>query len=142
MMAKTSFVIFALSLLMCGCLSRDEVLRVTSPDGKVDAVLFETNCGAPCSFGYEIQLVTKGNRRGEEVASLEGATRNDHAWGVNFKWLGADKLSVEYLRAEDARLLKQTVSIAGHEVNVSLRGGIEDPLAPAGGMLYNLEGRR
>jgi hypothetical protein len=34
-----------LGLLMSGCLSRDEVLRVTSPDGRVDAIAFETDCG-------------------------------------------------------------------------------------------------
>jgi len=133
--------IIGLGLLMCGCLTRDEVSRVTSPDGRVDALLFETNCGAPCSFGYEVELVAKGSRRGERVASLTGATRNGEAWGVNLKWLGPDKLSVEYLQAEDARLLKQTAAVAGRSIAVSLRSGVNDPTAPGGGMLYNLEGR-
>lgn len=136
-MRYATTVIVGLALLMCGCLSRDEVSRVTSPDGGVDALVFETNCGAPCSFGYEVELGTKGSRHGEQVASLDGATRNGQAWGVNLKWLGPDKLSVEYLRAEDARLLKQTVVVAGRDVSVSLRSGISDPSAPAGGMLYN-----
>jgi hypothetical protein len=140
-MRYVAALLFGLGLLVCGCSSRDEVLRLTSPDGRVDALLFEKDCGAPCSFGYEVRLATKGSRHGEEVASLVGASRNDNAWGVNLKWSGADELSVEYLRAEDARLLKQTVGIAGHNVKVSLRGGIKDPLAPAGGMLYNLQGR-
>jgi len=133
--------IINLGFLMCGCSSRNEVLRVTSPDGRLDALLFETDCGTPCSFGYEVELVAKGSRRGEEVASVDGATRNGHAWGVNVKWLGPDKLSVEYLRAENARLMKQTAAIAGHNVTVSLRSGVNDPAAPAGGMLYNLGGR-
>jgi hypothetical protein len=139
-MRYAAVLIVGLGLLMCGCSSRDEVLRVASPDGSIDALLFETNCGAPCSFAYEVHLVERGSHSGEEVASLEAATRNDQAWGVNLKWLGTDTISVEYLRAENARLLKQTVGIAGHDVKVSLRSGVSDPLAPAGGMLHHLRG--
>ena len=131
--------IVGLGLLMCGCSSRDEVLRVTSPDGKVDAIVFETNCGAPCSFGYEIRLAPQGSHRGEEVASIIGATRNKNAWGINLKWPAADELSIEYYRAEDAKLLNQTVQIAGRNVTVSLRAGVYDVSAPSGGMLYNLK---
>jgi hypothetical protein len=136
-MRYATALIVGLGLLMCGCLSRDEVSRVTSPDGGVDALVFETNCGAPCSFGYEVELGTKGSRHGEQVALLDGATRNGQAWGVNLKWVGPDKLSVEYLRAEDTRLLKQTVAVAGRDITVSLLSGVSDPSAPSGGMLYN-----
>jgi hypothetical protein len=123
-------------------MSRDEVSRVASPDGRVDALVFETNCGAPCSFGYEIELATKGRHDGHEVASLDGATRNEQAWGVNLRWLGPDQLSVEYLRADNAKLLMKTVDIAGRDVTISLRSGVRDSAAPAGGMLYNLTSRR
>ncbi|MBL8397465.1 MAG: hypothetical protein JNL84_04855 [Candidatus Accumulibacter sp.] len=34
--------------------SKDEVARVVSPSGNIDAVLFETNGGATTSFGYEV----------------------------------------------------------------------------------------
>jgi len=123
--------------LICGCESRDEVLRVTSPDGRVDALVFEENCGVPCSFAYEVELVAKGDRGGEEAALLEGAVRGQNAWGVNLNWIDSNKLSVEYLRAENAKLLKQTVRIGGRNVTVSLHSGVIDPAAPAGGMLYN-----
>jgi hypothetical protein len=69
------------------------------------------------------------------------ALRSEHSWGVNLKWLDADKLSVEYLRADSAMLLKQEVQVAGRAVKVSLRGGVNDPQAPAGGMIYNLHQR-
>jgi|HubBroStandDraft_1064217.scaffolds.fasta_scaffold21221_2 hypothetical protein len=137
-MRSAAGLIVGLALLLCGCSSRNEVLRITSPDGKVDAIAFETDCGAVCSFGYEIWLAPKGSHRGEQVAWLDAAIRNEQACGVNLKWLDADKLSVEYLRANDSNLLKQTVDVAGHSVRVSLQGGIKDPQAPAGGMLYNL----
>lgn len=87
----------------------------------------ETNCGTPCSFDYEIELVPKGCHRGEHVASVDGATRGNNAWGVNLRWSNPDALSVEYLRAENARLLKPTVTIAGATVRVSLRNGVNDP---------------
>lgn len=73
--------IVGLTSLMCGCSSRDEVSRVTSPDNRIDAIVFETNCGAPCSFGYEIELATRGARHGYEVASLDGASRHEQGLG-------------------------------------------------------------
>jgi hypothetical protein len=130
--------VLALLLLASGCGSIDEVARVTSPDGRVDAVLTESDCGAPCSLGYEVRLELKGHHDVVKVASLDGATRNENAWGVNLKWVDDDNLSIEYLRANFAYLLKQTVDIGGHTVKLSLRGGVKDPRAPAGAMWYNL----
>jgi hypothetical protein len=120
-----------------GCWSRDEVTRVSSLDGKVDAVLFETNGGATTSFGYEVFLVKKGSRFGTKVASLYGAARNENAYGVNLRWQGNGDLSVEYFRTHNAELLKDTVQMVGRSIRISLRGGVEDPMAPPGGMLMN-----
>ena len=47
-------VILSLLLSACGIASEDEVARVTSPDGRVEAVLIETNGGATTSFGYKV----------------------------------------------------------------------------------------
>lgn len=124
--------------------SRDEVSRVVSPSGRIDAVLVEINGGATTSFGYNVFLVTAGGKfsDGIEVASLYGATRNDSAYGANLKWDGAQKLVVEYFRAKDEPSFKNTANIAGEQFQVSLRSGVKDPNAPAGGMLYNLEQRK
>ena len=115
-----------------------EVTRVTSPDGKVDAFVSETDCGATCSFLYEIWLAPKGSRDGERVATLDGATRSEQAWGVNLKWLDANTLSVEYLKADEVTLEKPTLKIAADNIKTSLHGGVTDSRAPAGGMEYNL----
>jgi hypothetical protein len=48
MMLLMAYFIF----LLAGEPSKDEVARNTSPTGKVDAVLLETNGGATTSFGY------------------------------------------------------------------------------------------
>src|SRR3954462_9773236 len=83
-------------LMACNASSaRDEVSSVRSPDGQVQAVLFETNGGATTSFGYDVEL---HDRHGASfsVAKLYGAVRNAHAWGVNLRWK-VDPLSIEYL---------------------------------------------
>jgi hypothetical protein len=46
---------------------------------------------------------------------------------------------IEYLEARDQTLERKTVGVAGRAIKVSLRSGVNDPTAPAGGMLYNLE---
>lgn len=52
--------------------SFDEVSRVTSPSGKVDAVLVERNGGATTSFSYEVFVVPKAKSvaRRSEIAYL------------------------------------------------------------------------
>jgi hypothetical protein len=137
-MRYTAALILGFGLLMSGCASRDEVLRLTSPDGRTDAIVYETDCGVLCSFGYEIELAPKGGHGGDEVASVLGAVRNERAYGVDLKWQDADSISIEYLRAEYPHLLKQTADIAGHKITISLRGGVYDSQAPGGGMEYNL----
>jgi hypothetical protein len=133
--------VLVLGLSMCGCTSSDEVLRITSPDGRVDAIVFETNCGAPCSFVYEIWLAPRGARHGVEVAFVDAAVRNEKAWGVNLKWLGTDRLAVEYFRADHSQLMKPSIEVAGDRIEVFLHDGVQDPRAPAGGMEYNLHKR-
>jgi hypothetical protein len=124
--------------------SRDEVTREMSPSGNVEAVLIETNGGATTSFGYQVYVVSKGGRPGTgiQVATLYGAVRNYSAYGVNLKWDGAEKLFLEYLKADSARLLQEQATIKGEQIHVALREGVNDPDAPAGGMLYNLQKKR
>ena len=127
-----------------GCaVGRDEVARVAAPAGGREAVLVETNGGATTSFGYEVHVVPRGGRPGEEnqVARLYGAVRNDSAYGANLRWVGARELRVEYLRARSAELRRPRVRAAGEAVRVALDSGVADPGVPAGGMLWNLQRR-
>lgn len=135
--------LIALSLVFSGCdmASRDEVQRAQSPDGSVDAILYETNGGATTSFGYEVELLGKGSHRGERVATLYGATRNQNAYGVNLRWSGNGELRIEYLSAIDARVFHPTMETAGRTIRVVLKSGVEDRSAPSGGMYYNLQAR-
>ena len=130
--------------LACFLVSEDEVARETSPSGDIDAVLTETNGGATTSFGYLVYLVPHGASASHDsgrVALVDGGTRNDQAWGVNLKWLSPDQLAVEYLSARYADLPESSVHIIGRDISIQLIGGVNDPQAPPGGMLYNLGGR-
>src|SRR5690348_12320464 len=78
--------------------SREEVSRVASPSGDLVATVIEINGGAATSFGYEVRIARKGfSVGGTKVASLYGAVRNDHAYGVNLRWVSDQELHVEYL---------------------------------------------
>jgi hypothetical protein len=130
------------SLPACSLSSRDEVARLACPDKHVEAVLIETNGGAITSFGYEIHVVEKGRREGEQVAWLYGALRSANAYGANLKWIGDNELVIQYLEARQDTLERAAVNVAGRTIKVSLRRGVDDPTAPGGGMLYNLERMR
>jgi hypothetical protein len=128
----------------CGLVSRDEVARVRSPDGDVEAVLVETNAGATTSFGYDVLLVPAGGNleEGRHTVTLEGATRNPRAYGVNLVWTSPDRLRVEYFEAQWVGRYTSPVSIGAHTIEVGLRDSVVDAAAPPGGMLYNRERRR
>jgi hypothetical protein len=123
--------------------SKDEVARVVSPTGRVDAVVFETNGGATTSFGYEIYVVEHGAQpAGSPAISLYGAVRNEHAYGANLKWASPDSIAVEFLSAKTAKINQQTQSIGTQAIHFAVHEGVTDPAAPPGGMLYNLRGRQ
>lgn len=119
--------------------SKDEVARVPSPDGKVDAVLVESNGGATTSFGYDVYIVRAGARvSGNSAAWLYDALRSDHAYGVNMKWDSPNRLVLEYLQARNVKLSSPHPRIDGRSFEIAIRPGTLDSGAPPGGMLYNL----
>jgi hypothetical protein len=122
--------------------SEDEVARIVSPSGYIDAVLVETNGGATTSFGYEVYVVKHGARPSSTSAvSLYGAFRNPQAYGANISWSSPNSLTVEYLSAQIATVNTQTQSVGATTIQFVLREGVTDYAAPPGGMLYNLQGR-
>jgi hypothetical protein len=131
-----------LATLCIGCkprVSSYEVGRTTSPNGRLEAILTETNGGGTTSFGYEVSIGTKGASNAQRVASLYGAVRNAQAYGVNLSWTDNHTLRIQYLRAKAVQNVISTVNVNGQQVEVTLQSDIEDPNAPAGGMQYNLQ---
>ena len=145
--SRSALILSALATVGCFSISDtsfDEVSRVSSPAGKMDAILVETNGGATTSFGYYVFVVPPGvklTKRDEKyiVARLYGAIRNQGAYGANLRWSVKERLQIEYLRSKAAEVIEPTVNYDGVDVAVELRGGVEDPAAAPGGMLYNLE---
>lgn len=128
----TAFVI----LTACNPAERDEVARVASPDGALDGVVVETNSGATASFGYEVHIVRHGAATDEndEKAFLYGARRNEHAYGVNLRWLSPRALQVEYESAISAQVPSPSWNVGGMRGTIRLQPGISDRSAPAGSM--------
>jgi hypothetical protein len=122
--------------------SYDEVARVSSPSGQVDALLIEGNGGATTSFSYYLCVVPRGKkvsgRPEAAVARLYGAFRSKSAYGLELKWEGANSLVGEYLGAQDSKVIKDAVTVAGQQIAITLRSNINNTAAPPGGMLYNL----
>ena len=116
--------------------STDEVARVPSPNGMVDAVVIETNGGATTSYGYEVYLtLPKGQVNDRPVASLYGAERSDHAWGITLQWVSAEKLSVQYLSAKSTQLNEPSPVVGSQRVQVVLESNRPDANAPQGNMV-------
>jgi len=137
------FLVAYFIFLLAGEPGKDEVVRNISPNGKVDAVLFETNGGATTSFGYEVYVVEHGVQpSGSPAVSLYGAIRNQHAYGANLKWTSTDSVAVEFLNAKSAKIEKPIVSVGTQAIHVVVHEGVLDNVAPSGGMLYNLRGRQ
>ena len=123
--------------------SKDEVASVISPDGKFVAKLIEINGGATTSFEYLVTVAEAGTfSKAHEAASLYGAVRNASAYGANLRWTSPREVTVEYLDAKSSELLLPKFRLSNAEVTVVLRPEVTDAAAPAGGMLYNLQGRR
>ena len=60
---------------------------------------------------------------------------------MNLRWASTDTLAVEYLDAQHVNWVNGFVLLDGREIKVVLKPGVNDPSAPPGGMLYNLQGR-
>ena len=124
-------------LLLAGCsepsltglCENTEVSRVTAPDGRHDAVLFERSCGAATGFSSQVSIVGRGRK-------IEGSGNvvvldDDHgaapaaAWGgpdVDLGWTAADQLVVRH--HPSARLFESHPRVAG--VTVVHVGDLED----------------
>ena len=135
-------VLISSSVLLSSCkqrYSKDEVQRVLSPSGQVEAVVYETNGGATTSFSYEVDLQKVGDDKATDVVEIYGALRNEGAYGVDLMWSQPNSLHIRYLRAKSIVSSKSVAIVDGQQVTVYLDAGINDPSVPGGGMLHNLQ---
>jgi hypothetical protein len=76
----------------------EEIARVTSPDGVIDAVMIRDNCGVPCPFGYSVFLVPKGRNAPKDFA--QPVFRADSMVDEKLTWKTDHILEIAYSKAE------------------------------------------
>ena len=78
-------------------ISYKELLRVSSPDSEVDAVLVQTNTDATTSYGYRIYVVPAGSQPKYDTENF----RADHLEGWTLTWIKPKLLEIKY---DEARI--------------------------------------
>lgn len=92
-------VIAASMLVSCGgaanLCSTNELSRSSSPNGRVDAVVVETDCGATTRKAHKVHLVTSG----QEFDDDRFVFLSDRTQGLSVEWEGDHTLILSYLNA-------------------------------------------
>jgi len=78
-------------------LDQEEIARVTSPDGVVDAVMIRDNCGAVCPYGYSVFVVPKAQPAPSDLK--QSAFSADDMVGERLAWKQPHLLSIGYDKA-------------------------------------------
>ena len=100
-----------MTVLLSGCLSNCEnevVSAVTSPSGKIKAVMFGRNCGATTGFNTQVSIVNAGDKvlaEGGNVMIL------DEEVPLRIRWVSDQELSIAGWRK--TRVFKQEASVNG-----------------------------
>ena len=119
-----------LCIMSAGCSDTcgdDVVLRITSPDGQRDAVMFQRDCGATTGFSTQISIIDAGDK----LSGMGNTFRadDDHGvaragdWGgpwTEMKWLSSDRLLIRY--AGKSRLFEQDDHVSGVDVTYQIVG--------------------
>lgn len=92
--------IFILFFFGCHVIDEQEIERIESPDGKVDAVLIVKNGGATTSLTYEVFIVPRGGVVRKKSLPVFIA---DKVINLRAKWLRAKLIEISYT---DARIFK------------------------------------
>jgi hypothetical protein len=74
-----------------------EIARVTSPDGRVDAVIVRDNCGAPCSYGYTVFVLPNGESTPHDFERAVFSA--DDMLDEKLVWKQPHLLAISYSRA-------------------------------------------
>jgi hypothetical protein len=110
---------------MCGV---TVVRRTPSPNGRLEAVLFERNCGATTDFGTNLSVLKRGSQIPNDPGNLLVADSDHgraplepgHVIRLSVDWLGSDSLIVRFDRR--ARVFRQD----NHAHGVSVRYAVID----------------
>lgn len=90
------------------CAPDKEFARVTSLDGKVDALVMRGRCDFMSPYDYTVYLVPKGASEGHYLFVVE-----DPDDGVHVRWLADGQLFIDYSKAH----IHDVSSISYHSVD-------------------------
>ena len=121
-------IVLGLALASCSPI-KDEVERVSSPDGAVDAEVIRVNAGATVSFYYDVYVVPAGSgAAGREVADFYGLFRTDGwAEGVRPVWVDNSALQLEFENTRQGNLRQRSVEVAGRRIRLECNGSVDLP---------------
>ena len=95
---------FGLSIFANSMCAVSVVRRVRSPDGRLEAVVFERNCGATTDFATNLSVVKAGGTVSNDVGNLLTADSDrgraslepGHVIRLSIEWIRSDSLVVRY----------------------------------------------
>ncbi len=85
-------VLLVLNLLSCGSPLKEELARITSPDGLVDAVLLRVNYHATVTYSYFVYIVEKG----KSVKEGDHLFLGTHMENLKISWIETKLLEIQY----------------------------------------------
>lgn len=127
----------ALASLLAACSSAPmEAVRTSSPDGIREAIVLEGGVNATTPYNYTVCIVEKGKscKSDNMAAEVFGATRSEHAYGIDLIWRDPTTIEVRYLTANRAQLMEAR-DRASRGVVIVFKSGVENANAPDGAMM-------
>lgn len=112
------------------------VSRVESPSKTFESLIEESAPEAFTSGKYRVYIVRRGEtrpRNGCEVALFSGPMRNEHAFGVDSKWIGEHTLQISYLKTRIAEV-QPTVEFDNQRFKIAVLSNVANDTAGTGSM--------
>jgi hypothetical protein len=107
---------YELNALFTGPCGSTEIARLSSPDGRRDAVMFEHNCGATTDLATHVSVLPAGavlgNAAGNAFVAEADGDGTRAPWGgppVELTWKGNTNLMIHYDVAEEEFFAADTV---------------------------------
>jgi|SRR5207247_735561 len=114
---------FLFLLQGCGLCSNDEVARVASPDSKLEAVVFQRDCGATTGFSTQVSVVPKGSPLPDQGGNVFVAD-TDHGKAPSASW-GGPPVDVAWSSQRTLKLVTHPEARTFHkESSVSVSTGL------------------
>lgn len=86
--------VYNVSRLDLGACSNEVIATASSPDGRIDAVVFQRSCGASTSFSTHLSLVEEGTELPDEYGNVLSIRGRPSETIAGIEWAGAERLTV------------------------------------------------